>query len=744
MYKKFFLILLMVVFIFSASSIAFGAADILYGDLNEDGRINSVDATLLSRHILEIGSIYNNTVADLDGNGEIDSADYSLLKRYILGYINEFPVETATSVNGEINLGDSITYSGNGINVDGSTVTISTGGGYEVSGRLEDGMILVDSTEEVSLFLNNVDITNLNGPAIYFANASKAKIILEKGTVNSLTDGSINIYDTEETKAEGALVSNASLDICGKGTLNVTANYDQGIISYSNLYIEGGIINIVSNETDGIHAKEYIVIENGNIKIDAASDGIDSKGEIYTQDSYLEIKAKKHGITSNENISMYSTEAILFTERDGFNSGGSVYLDTGCRIYIESNEEGFDIDGDVEVCGEGNNINIIDIVSTGDAFDVSGELIIFNGLLGITSTENDVFDVDGGITIWDGIFILDAGKHGLTSESDIKILNGDIDLVSKRDGFNSDMSVSIENGEINIEAGEEGFDVKGQLYVADGEIDITSFGDVFDISGDIFIEGGNFNLKSTSGEDDGMDSGGSITINGGTFAIEAGKDGITADSNITIEDGIFNINSGSDGLDAGEYVSIENGTFLIVADNDGIKGNDVVINGGEIDVTSIAETLDGKNSININGGNIKLISKESSAIYMRELGVVIIDGGYTIAIGAESAEPDSLIGGIECDPNNFAITGGTLISVGRMNTEPTAQLTTQCIVSLEGASANSTISIEADSGEILNFTSPKDFQSMLFTSSELLPNKEYNLYIDGVYKRSFSVDIQTY
>ena len=78
-----------------------------------------------------------------------------------------------------------------------------------------------------------------------------------------------------------------------------------------------------------------------------------------------------------------------------------------------------------------------------------------------------------------------------------------------------------------MEAGEEGFDIGGSLTLEAGEIDITSFGDVFSVSGDIIIEKGSFNLKSTSGEDDSIDSDGSITINGGTFVIDAGKDAIT-------------------------------------------------------------------------------------------------------------------------------------------------------------------------------------------------------------------------
>jgi uncharacterized protein YkwD len=67
--------------------------DYIYGDLNDDGEINSMDLAVMSRHILEIKEISDIKAADLNGDGRIDTVDYQLLMRYILGIINGFPVE---------------------------------------------------------------------------------------------------------------------------------------------------------------------------------------------------------------------------------------------------------------------------------------------------------------------------------------------------------------------------------------------------------------------------------------------------------------------------------------------------------------------------------------------------------------------------------------------------------------------------------------------------------------------------
>ncbi|HOA96724.1 MAG TPA: cellulase family glycosylhydrolase [Acetivibrio saccincola] len=71
--------------------------DILYGDLNGDGIINSIDYNLLNRYILEVIDdlpVENySKVADLNGDGVINSNDAVLLGRFILEIVDKFPVD---------------------------------------------------------------------------------------------------------------------------------------------------------------------------------------------------------------------------------------------------------------------------------------------------------------------------------------------------------------------------------------------------------------------------------------------------------------------------------------------------------------------------------------------------------------------------------------------------------------------------------------------------------------------------
>jgi len=79
--------------------------NLIRGDLNGDGKINSSDYTLLKRYLLEIiNELPVNDpfkVADLNGDGKINSTDLTLLRRFILEIIDSFPVNdlpTPTSV----------------------------------------------------------------------------------------------------------------------------------------------------------------------------------------------------------------------------------------------------------------------------------------------------------------------------------------------------------------------------------------------------------------------------------------------------------------------------------------------------------------------------------------------------------------------------------------------------------------------------------------------------------------------
>jgi uncharacterized lipoprotein YmbA len=84
--------------------------------------------------------------------------------------------------------GDSATVTGSGAAADGSKVTISSPGTYEVTGTLTDGQLVVNTDGAVTINLNNASITNTEDDAIHVKSGT-VTVNLADGTQNTLTSG---------------------------------------------------------------------------------------------------------------------------------------------------------------------------------------------------------------------------------------------------------------------------------------------------------------------------------------------------------------------------------------------------------------------------------------------------------------------------------------------------------------------------------------------------------------------------
>nr|4UYP_B Chain B, Cellulosomal scaffoldin adaptor protein B [Acetivibrio cellulolyticus]4UYP_D Chain D, Cellulosomal scaffoldin adaptor protein B [Acetivibrio cellulolyticus] len=69
----------------------------IYGDVDGNGSVRSIDAVLIRDYVLgkinEFPYEYGMLAADVDGNGSIKINDAVLVRDYVLGKIFLFPVE---------------------------------------------------------------------------------------------------------------------------------------------------------------------------------------------------------------------------------------------------------------------------------------------------------------------------------------------------------------------------------------------------------------------------------------------------------------------------------------------------------------------------------------------------------------------------------------------------------------------------------------------------------------------------
>jgi hypothetical protein len=225
---------------------------------------------------------------------------------------------------------------GDGVSVDGSTITITRAGVYALSGALSGGQVVVSAEGQVNLILNGASITSKEGAALAFFGSGKKIVTLAAGTRNTLSDAAVyNSFFTNK-KTGGAVFSEDTLVINGTGALSISGNHgdgihgakdvkildgavtvsakDKGLKGVDTILISGGTLT-VSNSDEGIEAA-HVVISGGSTSVTAADDGINAAD------------STKTGITGLF-IAITGGAVTVSAEGDGVDANGAVYMTGG-------------------------------------------------------------------------------------------------------------------------------------------------------------------------------------------------------------------------------------------------------------------------------------------------------------------------------------------------------------------------------------------------------------------------------
>ena len=208
-----------------------------------------------------------------------------------------------------------------------NSTKITSGGTYTFTGNIESGKITVDTTEAVTIVLDNVTIKSSDGAAIKCQENSNVTIKLvgeNKITADNENDG-IN--------SEGDLI------ITGDGSLTINAA-DDGIHADGKLTVESGKLNITASE--GLEAT-YVVVNGGDLTISASDDGINAGNK---SDKYS-VKIEINGGNITINMGQGDTDAI--------DSNGDLIINGG-TINITA-QSPFDWDGTGQINGGTITVN---------------------------------------------------------------------------------------------------------------------------------------------------------------------------------------------------------------------------------------------------------------------------------------------------------------------------------------------------------------------------------------------------
>lgn len=423
----------------------------------------------------------------------------------------DYDTSTATSIT----LSDSPKIDGEGATADGQTVTISKEGTYILSGELSDGQIVVnvDKQAKVQLVLDNATIHNEDGPAILVEQADKAIITLAKDSKNTVTDGTNYTLKSGETEPDATIFSKEDLTINGEGTLNVTANY-----------------------SNGIRSKDDLTLISGSYTVKAKNNALKGKDSV-------SIKDGTYNLTTTEGDAIQSNNST--DEGKGF-----IIIDNG-KFTINSGRDGIQAENSLDIQQATFNIKTSDGHSTSQ-FDTNES---YKGLKAKTitlhsgsytlDTLDDAIHSNDTITIKGGDYSIDTGDDGIHADSSLTINDGNITINNSYEGLESSV-IKLTGGTYNITASDDGINAGGSSEDdGTGQFGADSFGGggnppgQADDSKSLEITGGNITVNA---EGDGLDSNGSITMSGGNVLVY----GPTKGGNGALDyDGTFTLTGGT-------------------------------------------------------------------------------------------------------------------------------------------------------------------------------------------------------
>lgn len=502
--------------------------------------------------------------------------------------------------------------SASGVSVSGNTITITADGTYVLSGTLADGQIIVNAGDEddVRLVLENAVIGCSTSAPIYVKNADKVILNLPEGTESSIAD-TVSGTGGEDTLT-GAVYAACDISINGSGTLRITANANDAISTKDDIRMTGGTLEITAAD-DGLVANDGILIRGGSISITTGGDGVKAtkaeadKGYIYIGGGDISIDAGCDGLQAETSILI---------------SGGALDIKTGGGSANAETKTGNDMFG-----GWQNSASDAD-----------------------TPSEKGV-KAEVNLEITGGTLTLDTTDDSVHCNGTIVISSGEITARSGNDGLHADNYLEITGGTVTVPQSYEGIEAS-EIVVSGGEIDVTSTDDGFNAAGG--ADESSLNGRPGQNGFDG-DAGKSMTFEGGTVTVNAGGDGLDSNGSLTINGGTVYVCGPADSangiFDSGTGFTVNGGVLLGVGSAGMLElpGSDSAQNTVSVNCSGAAgsavEVRDADGTV-----LAAYTAPKAFSVVVFSMPEITLDGTYTVYVDGEAAASATCTG---------VVTGGT-------------------------------------------------------------------------------------
>lgn len=309
-----------------------------------------------------------------------------------------------------------------GLTVDGTVLTVSKAGVYELCGSCGDGQVIVDCAEgeEVTLILGGLSLSCRDSAVISSTKGAKLTLSVMDGTENILTDAKKR---SDKKAPEAVVYGKGDVTINGGGTLSINASCKHAVESKGRLTVcETSLY--VEAEKNALKGKKCVVLDKGaSLKAVCGSDAVHVSGAS-KNDGYAYVNAavdasvRGYGIISDGYVMTgENADVHLICGKDGIKADIAVSV-TGGNIRVEQSEEGIEAckvsisDGNVYLCANDDGINISQVFDKDDEnaidkHDVNDEcLLVISGGSTEINASGDGVDSNGNIIMDDGSLVI--------------------------------------------------------------------------------------------------------------------------------------------------------------------------------------------------------------------------------------------------------------------------------------------------------------------------------------------------
>ena len=544
---------------------------------------------------------------------------------------------TATVINPYPSWEVSITTNGAKVTVTAMTTSLIT---YCLSGTASPSRFEIESTTTPIILLNDVHLNNPTGKAMDLTCSAGIILKLADGTENTLSNAGSD-------DAKSALTSENNLLIQGNGTLTANSTSQHAIkvkglltmnsgtihtqslkdgIHTENLLMQGGNIDVILCDDDGISCEYDGTINGGSITITTPSDGTNA----ISVDSTLVIN------DGEININLTGGEAkCIKADKELIINGGTFVLDHSGDV-----SKGLKSDGDITI--------------TGGTFIIhsSGSTVLDNGdpayCTAIKSDAN--INISGGdITI--DLPTSNHGGKGISCAGNMTISgNNTINIETHGDGS------SYSSGSSTDTYSSSCLRAEGNMQILSGTITLSSTG-----KGGKGIKvgqktGNTYTGTYTQGSSDG--TGPTLTISTtGTQIVSGGGGGWPP--------GGGSASGSAKAIKVGGVATVYGGTTTVTTTQKGAEGleskTQINIEGGQHYFKCYDDCLSSSGKIFFNGGVTVCFSNGNDAVDSNagQAGAITIGNGVAFAYTTKG-NPEE---GFDCDNNSHIRITGTGIGI---------------------------------------------------------------------------------